>query len=926
MAGWIMAFVAAGATPLPAVSPGTVDGARYVERLVDRVGDGFDPDVYDALLEDAAGRAPVGVASVELWATDVHGVDRPLRDLLRRPVRRPDRDDEGAGALRVSGDNPGESAGFLSGRAVYVSQCHGLIWFDSLGRFSTQRGVAFDTVEDYHNPEGADQFLIRYLENAGARVFTAKERDINPLSALADNDASGYSEVGAGFADGPSGFAEDAPYAYGENPFDGGTTRTFPATGGAVATWQPTVPEDGVYAVYLSWDSSTANASDAHYRITHPGGVIDRWYDQKVHGSTWQYTETLWLTQGASLTVELVGDSAEAGALLSADAVRIGGGMDDVSRHGGTTGRPRWESGAIQYTQYNGAPTSVYDPYGDGTTDDGGSDPSSRSAWAAWEHPSGEDAVYLSWHSNAATGTARGTITYYGGPCSPVPGSFDLASSVQDELMDTIHTLWDPAWYDRGIGSSCFSEVDSDLNGEMPSILVELAFHDNVDDAAHLKHPRFRDDASRAMARGIVRYFAERDGIAPAFQPEPPEAVQLVHDGTGALLASWAPGVSGAPFGDPAVSYVVYRSADGLAWDSGTAVAGTSTPIDVAANETVWIRVAAVNPGGTSFPSTVVGARRSPDGVAPILVVDAFDRQDAGLLERVAIPTIGTVDRMDLLRMNRGDAAVAHGRAIADAGWPFDTVADEVLVDLDLAPYALVVWATGQESTVNESFSDDQQDLLRSYVDGGGALWASGSEILWDLDTQGTTADRAFATEILGATLENDASTTELVEAEGLLAGVGPLDFGVDVGAPYPVGYPDVLLSDRPVIARYGDGGIAAVLGDGVALFGFPFECIGDPVSRADAAAALIAALLPDLEPPTGTSTPGDTGTTATTTPPDTEPTTPSGPDDLPRIVEAREETGRTGCGCQSGPSGGAGLVLLAMVAIRRRVRGRLRG
>ena len=234
---------------------------------------------------------------------------------------------------------------------------------------------------------------------------------------------------------------------------------------------------DGRYAVYVSWDSDPGNVTDAHYRITHPGGVIDRTFDQTVHGSTWQYMETLWLEAGDSLVVELIGDSTQAGKSLSADAVRIGGGMAEVGRQGQVPNRPRWEEAALQYVQYNGAPTSVYDPFGDGTSDDGGSDPAARSRWAEWEHPAGEDAVYLSWHSNAATGTARGTITYWAGSeCSAaaVPGSGDLAEVVQDELMASVQALWDPAWYDRGTGTSCFSEVSPSNNDEMPSILVEI--------------------------------------------------------------------------------------------------------------------------------------------------------------------------------------------------------------------------------------------------------------------------------------------------------------------------------------------------------------------------------------------------------------------------------------------------------------------
>ena len=89
------------------------------------------------------------------------------------------------------------------------------------------------------------------------------------------------------------------------------------------------------------------------------------------------------------------------------------------------------EESAVLYTQFNGAPSSVYDPYGDGN----GSDPSARSRWAAWEHPTGEDAVYLSWHSNAGGGT--GTDTFYDSS-GPVAGSADLASFVHNRVIDGI--------------------------------------------------------------------------------------------------------------------------------------------------------------------------------------------------------------------------------------------------------------------------------------------------------------------------------------------------------------------------------------------------------------------------------------------------------------------------------------------------------
>jgi len=923
-----------GPVELPALRPIPAAPGVYAEVLLDAQRLVDEPDLYDVLLEEMSGRAPLGTHSLQLFVENADGT-LGLAESLRPPMP-PVPVKEGEEVLRSAPiDHPGPVDGALSGKAVYVSQCHGYIYYDSLGTFSTQRGNLFETVEDFHNPEGANHFLVKYLENMGARVFTARERDTQPLMAIADNDGSGYSETGAGFADGAAGFAQLGSLPYGTDPFDAGTTRTFPSDGGGVATWTPTVPEADYYAVYVSWDSDAANATDAHYRLTHPGGVIDRTFDQTVHGSTWQYVETLWLPAGTPLTVELIGDSSQA-KLLSADAVRIGGGWSEVSRQGQIPDRPRWETGAIQYVQYNGAPTSVYDPLGDGTSSDGGSDPSARSRWAEWEHPAGEDAVYLSWHSNAATSTARGTITYYCGSRG-VAGSADLASQVQDELIDSFTTLWAPDWYDRGLGTTCFSEVDSLNNDEMPAVLVELAFHDNSEDAAHLKDPVFRDDASRAMARGIARYFAERDGAGVTFPPEPPVDVQLVHEG-GELVARWAPGAVGAPFGDAPTGYRVFRSADGRSFDNGTDVSGASYTVDADLGETVFLRIAALNDGGISFGSELVGARRATSGAADVLVVGAFDRLDAGLLEdEYKSPTVGTVKRFVPHRANWRDTVRAHGQAIAEAGYTFDAASDEAAASLDWTDYAMVVWATGEESTVDETFSAEQQDMVALYLDAGGTLWTSGAEILWDLDERGDSLDQAFALTRLGATMASDAAASDAVDGEGLLAGV-KLDFGPAWGGDYPVEYPDVLDSSRTVVARYGDGGVAGVVGEGVALFGFPFDAVGDPSARAAAAEALIAELAPNVvqqgpgttpggttDTGTDTGSPGTTDTGTTDTTPGTDPTgstfTPSSPTTPADPTPPPPPPEKKGCGCRAAPAGavGYGWLVVAGWMIRRR-------
>ncbi|MBN2798359.1 MAG: N-acetylmuramoyl-L-alanine amidase [Deltaproteobacteria bacterium] len=863
---------------------------------------------YDELLEQAAALAPPGVSHIEVAVRGTDGALVPLRDLLPPITPPPAKPGEGLRSLPV--DNPGAAQGSLNGKGIYLSQCHGWIWYDTLGRFSTQRGVIWDTVEDFHNPEAMNQFLTAYLENAGGSVFTVKERDLNPAEASVDDGDSGYSESGAGFTDGPTGWGDGGVLPYGENPFTSGGTRSFPSNGGGVATWVPDVPADGWYPIYVSWSSEDNAATDAHYRLVHPGGVIDRTFDQRVHGYTWQYVDTLWLPEGSGgLRVELVADSSDSGRLVNADAVRIGGGMGLVSRHSVTTGRPRWEEGAILGTQFNGAPTSVYDPYGSGN----GSDPASRSRWAAWEHPLSEDAVYVSWHSNAFDGSARGTSTYtYAG--SAVSGSVDLADYVQDELM-TAARLWDASWQDRGLKTADFSEVNPNNNPEMPAILIEHGFHDNEDDTWAIKQPEFRRDSARALYRGIVAYFAHKDGGTPHYLPEPPTAVSVVESGSGELVASWRAGPTGAPMGDAATSYLVYTSRDGRAWDHGTPVSGTSYTLPTGRGHEVYVRVAGVNQGGVSFPSEVVGARRSADGEVPVLVVGAFDRMDSGLLNWEDT-IVGDVVRMDLRHMNAYDTSVAAGRAIGAAKWPFSTVSDEAFEGLDLSPYALVVWLAGEESTEDESVSSAQQTKLRAFVSAGGALWVSGAEVLWDLDYKGSTTDKAFAAEVLGATMADDDAGTDRATGAGSLASVGTLDFGVIDGAPYPVEWPDTLQTSGEVIATYSGGAVAGALTGRVAMFGFPFESIGSDLAREELAAALLPLLVPDYEP-VDVVDPEDTGLDDTGLD-----DTGVDPDDT-SDPEGRVGLGTLGgCGCTT-PAGvvpvGAWLLALGLGWVRRR-------
>lgn len=239
-----------------------------------------------------------------------------------------------------------------------------------------------------------------------------------------------------------------------------------------------------------------------------------------------------------------------------------------------------------------------------------------------------------------------------------------------------------------------------------------------------------------------------------------------------------------------------------------------------------------------------------PEGVPPVLVVAAYDRLDSGQLTWEDVPLLGDLQRMtDLRRLNAFNAVARQGRAIQGANWYFDSTSDELLPSLDLAQYQAVIWLAGEEATADESFDDEQQTLLRAYWEAGGTLWTSGSEVLWDLDYRGTESDRTFAVEVLGATMADDDAATDSAVGVGLLEGL-LLEYGESAGSPSPIEYPDVLASDRTVIAEYRADAPAAVLGEGVAHFGFPVDAIGDAAVRTEVTARVLRALLPDWEAP----------------------------------------------------------------------------
>ena len=214
-----------------------------------------------------------------------------------------------------------------------------------------QRGFLFQTIEDLYTMGYIYPYVVPMLENAGAYVFLPRERDTNTNEVIVDNDineggqifsqpyykeSNGAHQWATGELD---GFIYDLPdFRDTENPFENGTYRQVNTTRNgkpSVAGWYADIPKDGEYAIYVSYKTLPNSTKDARYTVNYSGGTKEFIVNQTMGGGTWIYLGTFPLEKGYSDTepvVTLTNLSSAEGAIVTADAVKIGGGMGNIAR------------------------------------------------------------------------------------------------------------------------------------------------------------------------------------------------------------------------------------------------------------------------------------------------------------------------------------------------------------------------------------------------------------------------------------------------------------------------------------------------------------------------------------------------------------------------------------------------------------------
>lgn len=554
----------------------------------------------------------------------------------------------------------------LIGKNILLWHSHGWYYNNNEKRWMWQRARLFQTVEDVGPMSFTIPYLIPMLENAGANVFVPRERDIQLNEVIVDNDNSfGKSYVEKNFlgknvwkTSDQKGFAlVNSTIKEGENPFQNGTSRSITSLFNPLATvsWLPEIPAAGDYAVYISYVSSKNNVQDAHYKVIHSGGETEFLVNQTIGGGTWIYLGTFKFDKGSKNNqgVLLTNQSKDADKIVSADAVRFGGGMGIVEREGTTSGKPKFVEGSRYWLQFAGMPdTLTYNL--NKNSDDYKDDYQSRAEYGNFLYgaPFGPNRkrdekglgipidLSLAFHTDAGitrNDTAIGTLMIYTIAGLDTQKVFpdgvsrlanrDMADIVQTQIVNDIRKKYDSTWSRRQLMNANYSES---ARPNMASMLLELLSHQNFYELKFELDPRFRFDVSRSIYKGMLKFLSVQYGFDYVVQPLQPTNFSAELNPNGEVNLSWKAQIDSFESTANADKFILYTRIGEGGFDNGKIIEVNNIKLNDLKQGVIYsYKVSAINSGGESFPTEILSICWMKSSSNPILIVNGFDRVSA---------------------------------------------------------------------------------------------------------------------------------------------------------------------------------------------------------------------------------------------------------------------------------------------------------
>ena len=779
----------------------------------------------------------------------------------------------------------------LSNRYIALWQSHGYYYDANQDEWQWQRAPLHRTVEDMFTQTFVLDFLAPMLERSGAYLVMPRERDIQTEEVICDNDPGFEGERGpktrlqgefscsGEWSSEKGGFADyKRSYTFADQPFGAGTSlkAACSSKGGSRAVWKPSFSKRGEYAVYVAYSSYLNSSESAQYTVRHLGGETKLKVNQKMGGGTWIYLGTFEFSPGQEAYVELTNRGQE-GDVVSADAVKFGGGYGKMERGGRISGMASSAEGAHYNMHLSGADSTITQKWDNDYTNDF----ASRGIWTAMmkEQKGIPIDLSLAFHTDAGVAKADstvGTLAIYTLRCDSEREFSDgrdriisrlLCDYVQSQIVQDLRADYKADWNRRGIWDKSYSECRTT---SVPAMILELLSHQNFGDMKYGLDPAFRFSTARAVYKGILKTLADYYQRPYQVAPLPVESLRCRLLSDSRARVEWRGRLDSKEPTATNEGYIVYIRKDDGAFDQGRRCKENRFEMDIEPGHIYSFRVEAYNQGGRSFPSEVVSlCSMGSESKAEVLIVNNFtkvsapawidtdtyagfdSRQDSGLGYVREIGYIGenydfdpssefidnnspgfgaSYDDMagSIIAGNTFDFAYIHGKAFAALGYSFSSCSRKAFCEENMTerkPDLLDLICGKQQGEKYPVYDAQMKRALRELCNQGTDLLISGSAIASD---ESALKDD-FTLKALGFSL---------IRAYGTPGDkIGPYKYSHNLNPDiYCIEHPDALKGSKyakssKVILKYPDSRLCAALVSDMgayrcAAIGVPLEAL----------------------------------------------------------------------------------------------------